>query len=174
MGVVEIPRVPDRELVIVAWVWIGVYAIGAVLTMRHVALEIRDDIDRRNFETEKSNRGLRKKDQKKLLSWDGGDLFLTVFAGAIWFVIAGFYVVKFLMFPRGFKSKFAREQERLAKAKEAEARAAEAEEDLRKMQDEVLRYLPHETPADTIRRLKRVVEGQRPDDDDPPILARSA
>lgn len=143
-----------------AWFW-GAYALGFLFMVRYVVLEIQDDFDRENFEHAK-------KGKNKRSSWEPADVFLVIFAGSIWYLIVGFYVLKFLMFPRGLKSKFTREQEKLAKAEEAEARAAKAEEDLRRMQDEVLRFAPQgQTEYDeSLRRLQRVITGARLSDGD--------
>ncbi len=157
-----------------AWVWFGVWAVGFVVVMRVLALSIQDDIDRQNFENKKKGKG-------KPVRWKSEDVLLLFLVSMFWYVVAVGLIVWFLLFPRGFKSRFARDQEKLHKAEEAEAkaraeeaeaeaRAAEFEESLRKMQDEVLRYVPSEDAARAMERLKRVVEGQRPSGEDSPSI----
>jgi flagellar biosynthesis/type III secretory pathway M-ring protein FliF/YscJ len=140
------------------------YVTGALAMARHQILSIQSEIDEQQDVYDKT----RKREREEYywrLEWDGGDIGRIFFTSLFWIFICIYYIIKFVMFPRGVKSKYAREKEKARKAKEAERKAAKAEEDLRKMQDEVLRFVPQESAAESLRRLKLVADGQRPDDD---------
>lgn len=148
------------------------YLAGALVMLRHQILSVQNDIDEHQDCYDKSSK--KKRDEVRWrLGWDEEDYYQVGLHTFFWYAFVAYGIFKFLMFPRGIKSKFAREQEKKAKAKENEARAAKAEEDLRKMQDEVLKFMPHETAAASYARLRCVVEGQRPDDGDDDLRVAS-
>lgn len=149
------------------------YMVGALIMARHRILVTMNEIDEDQDKFDKLSKKERKEAEGWRLEWDSEDTWEAIFMSALWPGFVAYGIVKFLMFPRGVKSKFAREQEKKAKAKENEARAAKAEEDLRKMQDEVLKFMPHETAAASYARLRRIVEGQRPDDGDDDLRVAS-
>lgn len=136
------------------WVGLGIYAIGFVTMARYMILDVQDGLDSMNFEIRKENKARPKGTGKvKPVKWDALDVGLVFLVSFFWVLVAAFYAAKFLMFPRGLKSKFAREQERLTKAKEAEERAAKAEAEFRVMEEELLKFIPNETSAERLKRI---------------------
>lgn len=149
------------------------YVVGALIMARHRILVTMNEIDEDQDKFDKLSKKERKEAEGWRLEWDSEDTWEAIFMSALWPGFVAYGIVKFLMFPRGIKSKFAREKEKAEAVKDAEDKAAKAEAALFKMQEEVLRFAPQETPEESLRRLKLVVDGQRPDDD-PPVKARVA
>jgi len=135
MGVVEPPNAPNGGTVLMFWLlYVLNYLIGALLMTRIITLRLRDKYERRMAYWRDQVRYGSGRPEWYAYVW--GIIPLVVF----WPIVVLAFASWKLIFPRGVKTQFVRERERLAKAKETEARAAKAEEDLRKMQDEVLKF----------------------------------
>jgi hypothetical protein len=102
--------------------WAGLI-VNALVHLRLEVLEVQDGQDRIDAGETVSN---------SVSSWDRGGRWDVVLRVLFSPIITAYYVPKFLLkhllFPRGIKSKFARQQEAEAKAQAAADRAAEAAE----------------------------------------------
>lgn len=126
----------------------SLYLVGALVMARYQILLVQGQIDQLNDWYNKLSKKQQQKVKAPRLKWDSEDYYHIWTRSIFWFFFVVYYSIRLLMFPRGIKSKFAREQEKVKAAKAVEARAAKAEEDLRKMQDEVLRFMPHNSSFD--------------------------
>jgi hypothetical protein len=112
----------------IALLYVLCYFVGAALTLRGLVLNFQDRIDRR--------RAKGKYTMSLMLEYGPH----IVVGAMFWpFLILGWGTWK-LLFPRGVKSKYAREREREAKLKAAERAAEKEAERLRKMEQEVLAF----------------------------------
>jgi flagellar biosynthesis/type III secretory pathway M-ring protein FliF/YscJ len=160
MGVVEPPTPPTEVLGVTMFMfYVLLHVVGALIMARYQILLIQSRIDEEQFNYDKASKKERK-EEDWYLEWDSDDRSEVIRKSWFWELFLAYYIIRFLMFPSGIKSKFAREQEKVRKAKEAEHRAAKAEKDLRRMQDEVLRFAPQETAAHALERLRRMADGR--------------
>ncbi len=120
--------------------WIIFYVSGALAMMRYIILSIQNEIDEGFAAFQKAKKKDKENEFAWRLEWDERDVWKVFFTVAFWPFVALYYLVKFLMFPRGIKSRLVREKEKAAKAKKAERRAREKEARFRLLEDEVLRF----------------------------------
>jgi hypothetical protein len=112
----------------IALLYVLCYFVGAALTLRVLVLKGQDLVDR--------HQGRGRHSAQLMVVYGPQIIFGTMF----WlFLTLGWGIWK-LLFPRGVKSKYAREQERQTKLKEAKRKAEEEAERLRNLEQDVLAF----------------------------------
>ncbi len=141
MGVVEPPTPPTEVVGVRSMIlYLLLYAVGALITARYVILSIQSEIDESQYCHDQASKKEREKVKDWGLEWNSRDTFDVYWKSALWISLALYYLTKFLMFPRGIKSKFARKLEKAEAAKQAALKDKEQEARIKELEDIVLMF----------------------------------
>lgn len=115
------------------------YVIGALGMTRHQILSIQNDIDAQ-LDYYNSLSKKQRAETRWRLDWDSHDHWQVWTRSIFWYGFVAYYIVKFLMFPRGIKSKFARRLEEAEAVKQAALKDKEQQARIKELEDIVLKF----------------------------------
>lgn len=108
--------------------WILIYVAGWMITFRTVYLRHTEATQRAIASNRHIELSKRSHDSPEwhVNQWKEGDQLAATFQAFLWFLVLPYFLGKFIMFPRGIRTKFDREQELEREKKEAEQKFNEA------------------------------------------------